>query len=214
MRGVVFDLDGTLLDTIGDICAAMNRTLGSDIPTSECIYFVGKGLSNALRCGLERIGRKVSEEEFKELDRRFQEDYANHPADSTRPYPCIPAMLKALFEAGIPAGVYSNKAHPVAVRLVKELLVQYPFTFIEGWGGRFPSKPCPDAVNAFKAESGVDEVLYIGDTLTDWNTGNNAGAKVGILTWGFRTRQDLLDAGIPASDLIDTPAQLKQFLGV
>ena len=214
MNCVVFDLDGTLLDSISDICAAMNTTLGSSIPDEKCLYFVGHGLTNALRAGLEYIGREVTEEEFEQLDMDFHLEYSRFPDAHTRPYPGINSLLCKLRENGIPAGVYSNKAHAITQKLVRDLLPVYDFPFVQGWGGDYPPKPSPDAVNAFKAQTGADRVFYVGDMLTDYKTGTNAGADVAIVTWGFRTRKDLLEAGIPESVLVDTPAELEKFLGV
>lgn len=213
-RGVLFDLDGTLLDTISDIarCANLMRAeLGlRPHPRDAYLRFVGRGLSaliarafppGALR-GPGLLARS----------RRFEELYAEHCLDETRPYPGIARLLDGVARRGLPMAIVSNKPQRFARRCVSELLPRWSFAAVRGERPGVPLKPDPAAPLAAARAMGVapDEVVYLGDTGTDMETAVAAGMfPVGAL-WGFRGAAELKRRG--ARVLIRRPGKLLSLL--
>ncbi|MFA5468447.1 MAG: HAD family hydrolase [Sphaerochaetaceae bacterium] len=213
-KGVLFDLDGTLIDTIGDITYAINSALvltGADPITPQvCQQFVGRGLKNALRLALESSGKAVEEPQLNHLVELVIETYAVSPYDHSHPYPGIEALLTDLHKAGISLGVLSNKTDSLVQPIIRGLLGHHPFIFIRGAAKEYTSKPSPEGVYAFGEQLGcsVNQLLLVGDSEVDYYTAEAAKMRSAIVTWGFRTRETLLAAG--CSSLYDTVGELRK----
>jgi len=213
LTGVLFDLDGTLLDTLQDLADSTNRCLASlglpGHPVEAYRYFVGDGLANlALRVLPAERQDPASVEALKDL---FNGDYHEHWADSTRPYEGIPALLDALSARGLPMAILSNKPHSFTVDMVAHFLSAWRFAAVFGARESHSRKPDPAAALQIGQALGLapGQMLYAGDTRTDMEPARNAGMfAVGVL-WGFRPRAELLDSGAQA--LVAHPAELLAF---
>ena len=208
IKAVVFDLDGTLLNTLTDLAASCNRALvqmGRPVRTEEEIKsFIGNGAR--LLCN-RLVGLDAPTEVVDECLRLFQADYNLHLNDHTAPYPGVMDMLRTLKENGIACAVVSNK-YDAATRAICQLHFGDLIPVTIGEGNGISKKPCPDGTN--KALSlmgaGAAEALYVGDSDTDVETAHNAGLFCVGVTWGFRSRQVLEMAG--AESIIDAPDEL------
>ncbi|MDR2933552.1 MAG: HAD family hydrolase [Oscillospiraceae bacterium] len=205
----IFDLDGTLLDTIDDLADACNYALkkqGFPVhPVNPYKYFVGTGVMNLIRQALP-AGARVDETVLR-VKEDYDAYYAAHAQDKTKPYPGIVRALETLQERGVKIGVLSNKPHIYTCSLTNFYfpgLVDVMFGQREG----VPHKPDPAAVFDMMRIMDVqnDEGFYIGDTSTDMQTGKNAGLyTIGVL-WGFRTRDELEKHG--ADSIVDNSDDL------
>ena len=211
-RIALFDLDGTVLDTLQDLAAATNAVLemhGLPRRTTEQVRaFVGNGIGKLIE---RAVPEGSSAELIAAVLADFKTYYGAHCADQTKPYDGIPEMLTALRAAGVKTAVVSNKADFA----VRELAVRYfdgMFDYALGERADITRKPAPDMVyhvlNAL-GES-AEGAVYIGDSDVDILTAANAGLPAIGVTWGFRDRACLLGAG--ATVLVDTPAQLQALL--
>lgn len=212
IRLAIFDLDGTILDTLEDLAGALNHALTEfGYPTRtlpEVRSFVGNGIRNLIRRGAPS---GTPEETIDRLHAAFTAHYNAHCADKTRPYDGIPALLTALRDRGLRIAVVSNKPDGA----VRPLCARYfPGLFDAAVGERtgVARKPAPDSVNAVLAEMGVDrtEAVYIGDSEVDIETARNAGMACISVDWGFRTRMQLQSSG--ASVIASTPGELLALL--
>ncbi len=208
--GAVFDLDGTLLDTLADIANAMNRVLeqaGLPVhPLENYRYFVGEGAtvlaSKVLPSHLN------NEEMINNIRDRFIEEYSGSWRKETRPYPGVLEMLNQLREMGIKMAVLSNKPHDFTRLCVETFLDHSLFAVV--WGERpgVPRKPDPAAAIEIAELFGlkVEQMVYVGDTAIDMATAKGAGMfAVGVL-WGFRDEGELRESG--ADIVISHPSQL------
>ena len=207
-KAVLFDLDGTLLDTLADLADATNAALAKlglpGHPLQAYKYFVGDGMENLVRrvLGQEPLDKALLARGI-ELT---QNEYAGRWAEKTRPYPGIPDLLDGLSRRGIPMAVFSNKPNEFTQLCVTRLLPDWHFQAVQGATPDLPRKPDPRGALAIAVRMGVDpgEVLYLGDTNTDMQTAVAAGMfPVGAL-WGFRTAEELLAAGAAALAKIPT----------
>jgi phosphoglycolate phosphatase len=206
-KAILFDLDGTLLDTLEDLTDSTNAALAElglpSNPREAYKHFVGDGLENLVR---RAIGREECDDSLLargiELARR---EYARRWADKTRPYPGIADLLNGLRRRGVRMAVFSNKPHEFTELCVSRLLADWHFDVVQGATAELPRKPDPRGALAIAAQMGVDpsEFAYLGDTNTDMQTAVAAGMfPVGAL-WGFRTANELLASG--AAALVKTP---------
>ena len=208
-KGVIFDLDGTLLDTIEDITSALNTVMSrhgfKQFSIEEAKKMVGDGMRELMvRAKPELTGQP---ELIDALVNEFRQEYASVWREHSRPYPGIPELLTELNEKGLKLAVLSNKAHPFTEIMVKELL-PVPFQAVHGSQPGIPLKPDPAPARLVLQELNLrpDEVLYVGDTAVDMKTALAAGLiPVGVL-WGFREARELLDNGARA--LLLKPADL------
>lgn len=207
---MIFDLDGTLLDTIRDLANATNYALSQfNFPThpeDAYRYFVGNGVNKLLERALPE-GHKDADS-ISMVKHEFIRYYTAHGEESTRPYPGISDLLANLQHKGIMLGVASNKMHAATVTLVHEFFPDIRFTGILGQRDGIPVKPAPDILKEMIDIAGVtaEEALFIGDTSVDATTALNAGMDfVGVL-WGFRPREELAAAG--ATNFIGHPSEL------
>lgn len=205
---ILFDMDGTVLDTLQDLWASTNavlRELGHPERTMEEIRsYVGNGAANQIRCAMPEDS---SEEELAEALRRYQAYYAVHCRDHTAPYDGILPVLRALDAAGVQLGVVSNKPD----KMVKILSEEHFGRLMRVAIGETPQrrrKPAPDTVYAALDKLGADKrtAVYVGDSQVDISTAKNAGLPLIAVSWGFRSYETLQTAG--ASCIIKNPAEL------
>lgn len=210
----LFDLDGTLLDTLEDLAAAANyalRAMGWPARTVEEVrQFVGNGVALLID---RAAPAGTSPEERAECLALFKARYAAHRADATSPYPGIPEALAALRAGGCKLAVCSNKFDAAVKDLVRDFfpgLVDAAAGENEGAG--IPKKPHPAMVDKLLRELGASRegAVYVGDSDVDIATAKNAGLPCISVTWGFRDRAFLLKHG--ADTLIDSPEELVEFL--
>lgn len=209
-HAVIFDLDGTLVNSLADIADAMNKVLAdNDFPThQEGTYkvFVGDGIRNLVVRSLPEAARTRET-----VDRYFNnmlEEYRQSFTRKTHLYEGIPALLDELSKRGIKMSILSNKADFFTQKVVEKLLGNWKFELVMGAGEQFPRKPDPAAA-LFMAESmrvSANKILYLGDTDTDMITATAAGFTAIGVSWGFRKKEELLAHG--AKRVIDIPIQL------
>jgi phosphoglycolate phosphatase len=207
---VIFDLDGTLLDTLADIAESANRVLASHglctLPVDDYRQFVGQGLRRLL----ERVIPPGDEQEplIRTCTREFRGVYSREWNVRTRPYPGVLELLGRLTSQGVPMAVLSNKPHEFARRCVEHYFPETPFEAVLGEGNGIPPKPDPTGARMIIEQIGLtpEEFVYLGDTPTDMATAIAVGTlPVGVL-WGFRPREELEAAG--AELLIERPGEL------
>jgi phosphoglycolate phosphatase len=194
---LIFDLDGTLLDTIADMAESSNYALTKcGFPTHEISayrFFIGNGINKLF----ERIlpeGEK-NQENIVRLRKYFLDHYEIHNSELTVPYTGITELLLKLQTAGIMIAVASNKYHKATEKLVKHFFPEIQFVAIFGQREGIAVKPDPTIVHDILALAKVDkseEVLYIGDSGVDMQTAQNAGVDACGVTWGFRPRAELM----------------------
>ncbi|MBA7561917.1 N-acetylmuramic acid 6-phosphate phosphatase [subsurface metagenome] len=212
-KAVIFDLDGTLLNTLVDLAAAVNLVLAANgfktHPVEAYKYLVGRGMENLVRSALaaEKSDRKT----ILHLQRQIEAEYAKCWADTTGTYAGIPELLDGLVERNISMAVLSNKPHSFMQLIVDKFFSNWRLEAVLGARETCPKKPDPagakEIVSILKLRE--DQVLYVGDTDTDMQTAHNAGLlPVGVL-WGFRTEKELRDNG--AWQIAAEPAELLKF---
>ena len=215
MKACIFDLDGTLTNTLESMTYSVNLTLEemglSKITKDQCRVFVGNGARVLIEKSLKAAGDTDAsriEEGMEIYGRIFDRNCTYH----VTPYEGIPEMLKALKDKGIHLAVLSNKPDRQTVKVVKAIFGEELFDYAQGQKEGIRRKPEPDGVWYLMEQMHVskEECLYIGDSEVDAATGRNAGLKtIGVL-WGFRDRKTLETAGV--DDLIDRPDELLQFV--
>ena len=212
VTAIIFDLDGTLLDTLGDIRDSINRTLERfgypTRTTDEIRRFVGNG---AVKLIERALPHPVDEETFRAVYKAYDRDYTAHQRDKTAPYDGVLPLLRELRERGLKTAVLSNKQDNV----VRPLCAYYFPDLLDMATGPADGravKPAPDGVFYIAETLGVEltEVLFVGDAETDVHTGQNAGVRTVAATWGFRDKQTLLRAG--AAEFADSPAEILRFI--
>lgn len=209
---IIFDLDGTLLDTLGDLRDAANDALrrrGLPLRTTEEIRrFVGNGVRNLMR---RCLPAGSPDEEIDAALADFKAYYAAHLCDTTAPYDGIPELLTVLRKRGIKVGVLSNKLDSATQQLIRHYFYgKVDVAFGEHSG--VPRKPDPTSCRMVMEQLGVrpEAVLYVGDSGVDMRTARNAGLTAVGVTWGFRSRSELIDNG--ADLLADLPVQILMML--
>lgn len=215
MRACIFDLDGTLGDTLDSLVYSVDKTLKEmqlpAITEDQCRSFVGNGARYLIERALEAAGDENHSriEEGMEVYRRvFDENCTYH----LQPYEGIPELLSSLKDRGIKLAVLSNKPHRQTVKVVHAMCGDEVFDHIQGQKDEIPRKPDPAGVNYTLKQLGIskEECLYIGDSEVDIATGKNAGTKTIGVSWGFREKEELKAAG--AEYIIDKAEELLQFL--
>ena len=215
IKACIFDLDGTLTQTLDSIARPCNRTLRHfglpEMPVENFRYYAGDGIDTTLRRALRDAGDPEGRF-FPEGIRMCREWYREDPLFAVRPYPHIPEALEKLREAGILLAVCSNKPHENAVPVVETIFGTGVFAAVQGQTDLVPMKPDPTGVRSILTQLGVSSgaCLYVGDTDTDMKTGKNAGVFTVGVTWGFRDRKELLEGG--ADRIIDDPLELPGLL--
>lgn len=200
--GILFDLDGTLLDTQGDIssiCNAVFKSRGIDeVAHEEFRNFIGKGIGEAVRRAYcFSVGREPDAEFLKELTSDFFERYKQAPTANTKPYPGIPEMLSGLKEAGVWMAVTTNKARPIALEVIESMFPADTFAVVAGPDAQTARKPDPQMVMESISASGLpaEAFCYVGDSLVDLATAQNAGVPFIAVSWGYESIGVLEQAG-------------------
>jgi phosphoglycolate phosphatase len=208
-KAAIFDLDGTLLDTLEDIAFSMNaalREMGVPAhPAADYRGFVGQGLDMLAYEVLPESRR--DEVSVKQCVAAMRTVYAGRWAHETKPYNGVSGMLAALRKAGVRCAVCSNKAHDFTMRIISHFFGGKTFDAVVG-GGKFAPKPDPAGVLHIAASMGLapEEIIYVGDSDVDMRTAVNAGMYPLGVTWGFRSKEELLANG--AKTIVDTPEQI------
>lgn len=209
---IIFDLDGTILATGGDLCLAVNRALSKyGLPTHDektVLSFVGNG-------ALKLIERAVggADVDVNAVLEDYKQCYLEDCTTTTRPYDGIPELLQELRDKGVLVACNTNKpeapAHKVLSKYLPGLL-DYIQPQIDG----VPRKPDPAGALKIIDHFGVDlsECIYVGDSDVDIKTAGNAGIDVISVSWGFKTREFLVEAG--AVKIADSVGELREFLGL
>jgi len=206
----IFDLDGTLLDTLTDLAASANYALRTHGMPEHSIDDVRRFVGNGVRKLMERaIPNGEDNPDFEAAFATFREHYMLHSLDTTQPYPGIPEVLAELRAKGCRLAVVSNKMMPATVELCRHFFpdtIEVAIGEHEAEGIR--KKPAPDTVFAALRELGVEKysAVYVGDSDVDIATARNAGLPCISVLWGFRDREFLLDHG--ATTFISKPKEL------
>ena len=214
-RAVLFDLDGTLLDTVADLADATNAALGQ-------MGFAGHPVEAYKRMigdGMEMLARRVLPAEqcdaaaVARCAALVKQEYASCWSRKTRPFAGIPELLDALAARGLPTAVLSNKPEEFTQLCVARLLGRWRFAAVLGQSPRLPKKPDPAGARQIAARLGQPpgEIVYLGDTDTDMQTAVAAGMFPAGALWGYRDREELLAHGAKA--LLQQPPDLLGLLG-
>jgi phosphoglycolate phosphatase len=194
-EAVLFDLDGTLLNTIADLTASMNEVLeqrGCPVHSEDDYrYFVGDGVHMLAARALP--GPLPSEAAVQEAVQAFRQVYSRRWRETTRPYPGIEDLLQALMHKGVPMGVVSNKPHEPTLACIQAFFPHVPFAVVAGQTEDLPPKPDPAGLHAALKACGAapERSLYLGDSNIDMQAARRAGMKAVGAAWGFRTREEL-----------------------
>lgn len=209
-KALIFDLDGTLLDTLTDLAESGNRVLATmgfpTHPVSAYRTFVGSGLRTLIARILPEESKGASV--YEEAVQRFQDDYSRNWSVNSVPYEGIHEMLDSLDEIGCPISILSNKPHEFTRLCVNHFFPGRSFHLVLGLRPEVPKKPDPSGALEIvgSLDSSPAETLFIGDSSIDMVTALNAGMDAVGVTWGFRTVDELREGG--AKFLIDKPSEL------
>ncbi len=212
VRAVIFDLDGTLVDSLRDIAEAMDDVLVElELPRRtlrEYESFIGDGARMLVR---RALGPRSDLEE--RALAAFRAQYFARLTLHTRPYDGIETLLEELAAREVPSAVLSNKPHPATVAIVEELFGAHPFAAVLGQRSDIPQKPDPSGALELARILGREpgHILFVGDTSIDIRTAHAAGMIAVGVAWGMRSRGELRDAG--AAHIVDVPADLLALLG-
>lgn len=199
----IFDLDGTLVNSLYDLADSMNYALEKNgfatHDREKYRVFVGNGISTLADRAMVIPQGKATQEQKEKILSDFKEYYNNHCMDNTTPYSGITELLDSLDSLGIQYSVMSNKPDFFSKLIVNSLFPNNKFASVWGQRENFERKPSPQAVLALISDLNVskDDCLYIGDSDVDFYTAKNAGLKFCGVSWGFRPKQQLIDLGAP-----------------
>lgn len=210
---VIFDLDGTLIDTIADLGTATNAALAAKgLPQHEPEAFrgmVGHGVRNLVKQAMPEPMR-VDDQAVDALLKIFLAYYIEHLDDRSWPYPGIPELLADLQAAGVQLGVASNKFQAGAEKLIARMFPEIAFAAVLGGRPGAPLKPDPAVVEEIRTRAGVSrgETLMVGDSGADIAAAEAAGVACVAVSWGFRSREALA----AAPRIVDSAAELRALL--
>ena len=205
---IIFDLDGTILDTLEDLFLSTNYALRKSGFPERTIEEVRQFVGNGIRKLIERaVPEQTPETMINQVHQDFTEYYAQHCADNTKPYPGIPETIRKIRNAGIQTAVVSNKADYAVQTLCADYFPGL-FDAVAGEREGIRRKPAPDAVLAVlnALQIPAEQALYIGDSDVDIATAENSGMPCISVEWGFRDREFLIQHG--AQNLISAPEEL------
>ncbi len=213
IKAVIFDLDGTLVDSLGDLCDSTNFALQKyGFPTHEkekFNYFVGDGMLKLIERAIpkERFNTEVQQKVYLE----FLAHYREHFLDKTSPYDYIPQTISELKEKGIKLAVVSNKNDEM-VRKIADKFFKGSFQLAFGKREGYPLKPDPTSTLAIIKELGVSpkECAFVGDSGMDMLTAKNTGCVAVGALWGFRTREELVENG--SDYLLENPSEISPLI--
>lgn len=213
---VIFDLDGTLLDTLEDLSDAANAVLaqfGFPVhPTAAFRQMVGRGLRVLVTEALPEASR--ASDTVQRVHDALDGYLRGHPVTKTKPYPEVPELLSSLQNAGIAMGILTNKPDALTHLVVARLLGRWPFVGVYGQRENVPRKPDPTVAIALSSQMGSApaRTLFVGDSDVDMETARAARMTAVGAAWGFRGADELRAAG--AEHLISGPLELLKVLGV
>ena len=206
---IIFDLDGTLIDTIGDLSAAVEHALSiKGYPghtEDEYRRMVGHGIRNLVT---QALPDGVSDEVIDSILKDFVEYYTTHIDVRSRPYPGIHGLLQELTSEGVRLAVASNKFQAGTEMLMRRFFPDIPFVRILGNAPGLPLKPDAEVVRLAMEAAGSTKAVMVGDSATDIKTAHNAGIPAIAVTWGFRPRADFGQA----EAIADTVGELRELL--
>lgn len=212
-KAVIFDLDGTLIDSKEDLASATNRVLCARgyaaWPVEQYGIFMGHGLRALTEQALPEASR--TDEEIDLCHALILEDYGRNSMVRTRLYEGVDKVLDYLAGAGVRMGVLTNKPHAIACGIAAGLFGAWRFDFVQGGQEGLPLKPEPDGVHRFcrQVQAEPAETLFVGDSEVDVMTAANAGVRCLGVGWGFRGRRELEEAG--AWRVIDEAGEMMEF---
>ena len=208
IKGIIFDLDGTLADTMPDLTDAINvglKALGfPERPRSDVRGWIGEGLPVLCRRAVDHD----PDVPIDEMAAIITQHYRRHRLDTTVPFVGIPELLDALSQSQVPLAVLSNKPHEHTQPMIDALFARWSFVAVEGYREEAFRKPDPRTALRIVQQMRLPpaSVALVGDSGTDVMTARNAGLVPIGVTWGYRDRDELVDAGVAYT--IDHPAQL------
>jgi len=211
-KAVIFDMDGTLLNTLTDVANSANRALAKNGFAQHSVedyrYFVGKGALNLIRSILP--GENRNEPTIEKCLNDFLADYESNWNVATNTYPGIPELLNHLIDRSFKMAILSNKPHAMTTTCALEFLSEWRFDLVWGLCKKIPRKPDPTGALKIARRLKIDpsHCVYLGDTDIDMKTAISAGMHPVGVSWGFRPKEELLEAG--AKTLIEKPRQLLQ----
>lgn len=214
-KACIFDLDGTIADTVESIAYVGNKTLRHfglpEIPVKDYNFYAGNGADQLVKNMLQAVsgGDKADYEQVRSLYRSW---FQENPLYHVKPFDGILPLLKGLKEQGIKIAVLSNKPHEAALEVVGSIFGKERFHAVQGQTASIPRKPSPIGALALAERLGVkpEECLYVGDTDTDMDTGHQAGMFTVGVTWGFRPRKELEEH--EADLIVDTPGEILELV--
>ncbi len=214
-KACVFDLDGTLVNTLPSLTYSVGETLKelglAPIDEETCSRFIGNGARKLIERSLAFAGGDPEGQLDTAMDiyARIFEDGCIYQVYA---YPGVPELLRALKDRGVKLAVFSNKPHAETVKVIRTVFGDGLFSAVEGQKDSVPRKPDPTGAWALLKELGVEkeETLYIGDSDVDVETGAAAGIETLCVTWGFRSRKELAGAG--ARIFIDRPEEILPYI--
>lgn len=195
IRGVIFDLDGTLIDSLEDIALSMNaalETMGyAPHPIDNYRYYVGEGIQHLVECAIPLEHRQPDD-----VDRfltYYRKVYRTSWHQRTEVYPGIAGVLDRCRQAGLHIGVLSNKPHDITLDCVRHFLPHWPWSPVYGQRDEVPRKPDPTVALDIAADWALppQAIAFVGDTAVDMDTARHAGMRAVGVTWGFRPEQEL-----------------------
>ena len=213
-RLAIFDLDGTLLNTVADLANATNQALSQcgypTHPTDAYYQFVGNGINKLFARALPEEAR--NEEEVLHIRSLFVPYYDQHNADDSQPYEGILELLEHLQSKGIKIAVASNKYQQATTKLVRHFFPTIDFVAVYGQREGVPIKPDPTIVNDILKATGIPsiETIYIGDSGVDMQTASNANLESIGVTWGFRSEEELRTNG--AVHIVHTANEIEKII--
>ena len=210
----IFDLDGTLLDTLQDLANAVNHAMREMKYPERTVDEVRRFIGNGIRMLIKRASPQgISDKDYEKTLAIFTAYYLEHIADFTKPYDGISEVIKTLKSKGCKVAVVSNKADEAAKKVVKDYFGDV-FDMVVGKMDRFPSKPEPDSVLYVIETLGADKdkCIYSGDSEVDVQTAHNAGLPCVGVTWGNRDVSELIAAG--AEYIAEKPSEILEKTGI
>ena len=215
IKAIIFDLDGTLLDSVADIAAANNAVLDAyNLPThavEKYIDFIGNGARRLVQLALpaewQNNEKKVNE--FLEL---YKTAYKQNIVKKSALFDGIPELLSFLNKKGVPFAILTNKPHDQTEEIINKLFGSWKIDLYLGQKDGFPKKPDPYGamlVSRFM-EFDFEDILFVGDSGVDAETAINAGMQLVCVEWGYSSKQEMIDAG--CKDIVDSALELKKYI--
>lgn len=205
----VFDLDGTTVDTLQDLCLSVNYALKiNELPAKSAEELCALVGHSTLYMCTNAIAPALREQYTKQVLDDYNRHYARHFCDHSRPYTGMKELMDHLHTKGIRTALVSNKPHRFTARMIDSIYPNDSFSMVLGMLPKFAKKPDPEPLMFVLNELGVkpEEALYVGDSEVDIEFAKNTGMPCISVTWGLRTKEQLLEAG--AGTLVDTPEEL------